>query len=244
MLHDGLQALVVDPGDAAPVHQGLTDCGLMLSQILVTHHHADHVGGLAALQQAWPSVLTVQPGDEPMPGHGQAVQGGDRFVWNGAEISVLAVPGHTRGHLAYFVEFPHSSQAPVLFCGDTLFSAGCGRLFEGTPGQMAESLDRLVRLSGDTRVCCAHEYTLTNLRFASAVEPRNAKVAEHLQVCQALRDAGHPTLPSSLALEIQINPFLRCTHPDVVRAALAQGAVSSHPVAVFTALREWKNQFR
>jgi hydroxyacylglutathione hydrolase len=154
---------------------------------------------------------------------------------------VLAVPGHTAGHLAYYGQPPE--QAPIVFCGDTLFCAGCGRLFEGTPAQMLASLDALAELPDATQVCCAHEYTLSNLRFAAAVEPDNAAIAQHAARCQAQRAQGVPTLPSTLALERQINPFLRTRQAPVIAAARARGADSSDPVAVLAALREWKNTF-
>jgi hydroxyacylglutathione hydrolase len=155
---------------------------------------------------------------------------------------VIEVPGHTAGHVAYVVEPP--TGAPWLFCGDTLFSAGCGRLFEGTPAQMLESLGKLSALPGQTRVCCTHEYTVANLRFARAVEPANDAVARALDRCTLLRASGDITLPSTLDEELRINPFLRCREPAVADSARAHGASDSSPVAVFAALREWKNVFR
>jgi hydroxyacylglutathione hydrolase len=155
---------------------------------------------------------------------------------------VIDVPGHTAGHIAY-AQHGAPSHA-LLFCGDTLFSAGCGRLFEGTPAQMHASLSALAALPADTRVCCTHEYTQSNLRFAAAVEPDNLAVRLHQAYCTVLREQDKPTLPSSLALELQINPFLRCREPAVVAAARAQGAASTEPVDVLAALREWKNNFR
>ena len=152
------------------------------------------------------------------------------------------MPGHTAGHVAYWGT--PAGQTPVLFCGDTLFSAGCGRLFEGTPAQMLQSLDTLAALPPETRVCCAHEYTLGNLRFASAVEPDNPDISTHLQACQALRSQGQPTLPSRLALEVAINPFLRCRQATVARAAAQEAGSPLHSAAeVLGHLREWKNRF-
>ena len=153
------------------------------------------------------------------------------------------MPGHTAGHIAYVHRPTHA--APLLFCGDTLFSGGCGRLFEGTPAQMLDSLDQLAALPAETRVCCAHEYTLANLRFARAVEPANTELAHYQQHCEDLRGRGEPTLPSTLGDEKLINPFLRTREPSVVRAAQAfNGADAQDEVAVFAAIRQWKNEFR
>jgi hydroxyacylglutathione hydrolase len=241
MLHDGASAVVVDPGDAAPVHAALDEFGLDLAAILVTHKHADHIGGVDALR---PRLLgpVLGPAHEPMPQPCRPLHEGDRIEVLGMSFRVLEVPGHTTGHIAYAQ--CDGAAAPLLFCGDTLFSAGCGRLFEGSPAQMADSLERLVAGPADTRVCCTHEYTLSNLRFAAAVEPGNRERAAYEQRCQALREDGQPTLPSTIATELRVNPFLRCTEPEVVAAALAEGALGSDPLAVFTSLREWKNRFR
>ncbi len=243
MLHDGKQAVVVDPGDAAPVRAALDAQGLALAGILVTHHHPDHVGGLDDLRPCLHGPV-YGPAREKIPGPYLALQDGESIEMLGLRFSVLDVPGHTAGHIAYLQQTDAETKAPLLFCGDTLFSAGCGRLFEGTPAQMKTSLDRLAALPADTQVCCTHEYTLSNLRFAAAVEPRNTARAEYEQRCRARRDAGLPTLPSSIGLERRINPFLRCDAPEVVASARAQGAASNETVAVFTALREWKNRFR
>jgi hydroxyacylglutathione hydrolase len=244
-LSRGDAAVVVDPGDASVVQQALAARGWRLAGILVTHHHGDHVGGLGALAPLRQGPLYL-PATETIAADGQRVRGGDAAELLGLRFEVIDVPGHTAGHIAYF--WPgDDTQAPLLLCGDTLFSAGCGRLFEGTAAQMHAALTRLAALPAATRVCCAHEYTLANLRFAQAVEPDNADIAAHLAHCIALREAGQPTLPSSIGLERRINPFLRCAEPAVVRAACAQDA-SLTPAAtgteVLAVLREWKNRFR
>jgi hydroxyacylglutathione hydrolase len=245
MLHDGRSALVVDPGDAAPVVAALTLHGLTLTDILVTHHHGDHVGGLAELLRHAPGAAVHGPAGEAMPVPVIPLREGDRFEALGVAWRVIDVPGHTAGHIAFFADRqPALPDAPLLFCGDTLFSGGCGRLFEGTPAQMLDSLTRLAALPGDTRVCCAHEYTLSNLRFARAVEPDNAELAAHEATCLALRAASQPTVPSRLGLERQINPFLRTHEASVIAAAQARGAAQDDPVAVFAAIRSWKNDHR
>jgi hydroxyacylglutathione hydrolase len=245
MLHDGRRALVVDPGDAGPVRAWVERHGLELAAILVTHHHGDHVGGLASLI-ATQAVPVWGPARETMPVAVSPVQGGTSVRIPGMEslqIDVIDVPGHTAGHVAYVVHDPEEA-APILFCGDTLFSAGCGRLFEGTPAQMLDSLGRLAALPAQTRVCCAHEYTLANLRFAQAVEPDNPAITAHQARCISLRDDLLPTLPSSIGLERQINPYLRCDQPQVQASAARRGANPADPVSVLATIRAWKNEFR
>ena len=244
LLHDGRSAIVVDPGDASPVLACLQQQGLELAAILLTHHHADHTGGVAELRAAT-GAKVYGPAAETLPttvGPVIELDEGDRIRLLGLEFELIAVPGHTAGHGAYYAA--DAAQGPLLFCGDTLFSAGCGRLFEGTPAQMLASLDRLAALPDTTRVCCAHEYTLSNLRFALAVEPGNADIARHLEQCQQLREQGRPTLPSPLALERRINPFLRSREPAVVAALAEREPQANDEVARFAALREWKNGFR
>ena len=241
MLHDGTQAVVVDPGDAAPVLQALKARGLQLVGILVTHHHPDHVGGVDALRASLQGPVWG-PARENISKPFTPLQDGDVITVLGHRFQVIDVPGHTAGHIAYFQL--DEDEAPLLFCGDTLFSAGCGRLFEGTPAQMHHSLSRLAALPGSTQVCCTHEYTLSNLKFAAAVEPGNAERAQYHARCETLRAQGLPTLPSSIALEREVNPFLRCEAPEVVATARAHGAANDDKVSVLAALREWKNRFR
>jgi hydroxyacylglutathione hydrolase len=233
--------VVVDPGEAAPVEQALEAASLVLAGILVTHHHGDHVAGIAELRARLQGPVWA-PKRESIAGATTAVEGGDHIEVMGIDFEVIDVPGHTAGHIAYYAA--RALGGGLLFCGDTLFSGGCGRLFEGTPAQMHASLSRLAALPGSTRVCCAHEYTLSNLRFARCVEPDNAALRDYEQSCTALRDQAQATLPSSIDVERRINPFLRCSEPAVVSSARHQGAATDDPVSVFAALREWKNRFR
>ena len=243
MLHDSREAVVVDPGDAAPVLQALHDKGLSLRGILVTHHHGDHVGGVNTLRAATGAAV-YGPAGETMPQPLTRLRQGDNITVLGLRFVVLDVPGHTAGHIAYYCA--DMDGAPLLFCGDTLFSGGCGRLFEGTPGQMQSSLDQLAALPDATRVCCAHEYTLSNLKFALAVEPGNQVLLDYLGHCNALRQNGQPTLPSRIAIERAINPFLRTREATVAQAARSfDPQLDPHqPAAVLAALRQWKNEFR
>lgn len=241
LLQDGKRAIVVDPGDASPVLAGLRQASTQLEAILVTHHHADHTGGVDALREATGATV-YGPGNEPIPAPFTPVHDGMVVAALGLHFEVIAVPGHTAGHVAYYCA--DADGGPLLFCGDTLFSAGCGRVFEGTPAQMLTSLRRLAALPGDTRVCCAHEYTLSNLKFARAVEPGNEKLIHYTQHCETLRARGLPTLPSTVAQELAINPFLRTREREVAQAARARGGDASTEVGVFTALREWKNSYR
>lgn len=241
LLHDGQRALIVDPGDAAPVLRALQENGLQLESILVTHHHPDHTGGVAELHAATGAPV-YGPAREAIPEPFQRLQDGDTVQALGLDFQVIDVPGHTAGHIAFFT--PAMDGRPLLFCGDTLFSGGCGRLFEGTPAQMLASLDRLAALPGNTRVCCTHEYTLGNLRFALAVEPDNDELIGYHARCAALRDQGRPTLPTSLAQELLINPFLRTRQATVMEAARRFDPAAHDDNTVFAAIRQWKNQFK
>ena len=241
MLHDGRKALVVDPGDSQPVLDALQHEGVELHGILVTHHHDDHTGGVEALREAT-GARVFGPEREPMPEpiQRQADESCVRLL--DLNFQVIAVPGHTAGHIAYYAEI--DNDAPVLFCGDTLFSGGCGRLFEGTADQMQASLHRLAALPGATRVCCAHEYTLSNLKFAREVEPDNLQLTAYQGQCLALRESGQPTLPSTIKVERQINPFLRSEQPTIVASANRFDATGTVQHGAFATLRQWKNQYR
>lgn len=238
LLHDGVRAIVVDPGDAEPVLETLARRQFVLEAILATHHHGDHTGGIEDLLRHR-AVTVFGPARERIRGVTHAVAGGEEIRVPSMDLSfaVLDVPGHTAGHVAYY-------GGKRLFCGDTLFACGCGRLFEGTAAQMWASLAQLASLPPDTEVFCAHEYTLSNIRFALAVEPGNAALRARDASARALRGSGRPTLPSSIALERDTNPFLRAEVPEV-RAAAEQraGRALGTPVEVFTAIREWKNRF-
>jgi hydroxyacylglutathione hydrolase len=233
------RVVAVDPGDATAVRKTLQLAQLKLSGILITHHHADHVGGVTALLEDQP-VPVFGPENEPIPGEPRRVKQNEhvRFAELGLDFEVFEVPGHTAGHLAYV---GHGA----VFCGDTLFSGGCGRLFEGTPAQMLTSLQKLVALPIETKVYCAHEYTLSNLRFARAVEPENEAVTAYQTACLELRGQNRSTIPSSIGLELRINPFLRTSAGTVKRAAEHHaGRTLDSESDIFAVLREWKNHFR
>ena len=267
LLHDGQRALVVDPGDAAPVQRVLQDNGLQLSAILVTHHHADHTGGVDTLRNET-GAQVFGPASESIPEPYTPLHEGDSINAVGLDFQIIEVPGHTSGHIAYYSAptlftlcntlppegvglarggpalQPNINAKPLLFCGDTLFSGGCGRLFEGTPAQMLASLDKLAALPGDTVVCCTHEYTLSNLRFALAVDPDNLTLATYHAHCEKLRELHQPTLPTSIAQELLINPFLRTRQPALISSAQHFDAAAHDDVSIFAAIRQWKNQFK
>jgi hydroxyacylglutathione hydrolase len=243
LIHDGVHAAVVDPGDGEAILAALDAHKLTLTAILLTHHHADHIGGVPQLL-ARAKVPVFGPRNDAIPAVSHPLAEGARFAVPGLdlEFGVLDVPGHTKGHIAYV---RHTPGAHWLFCGDTLFAGGCGRLFEGTPAQMVSSLSKLAALPDDTQVYCAHEYTLANLRFADAVEPGNLALQARLRADGDKRAAGVPTVPSNLGMEKATNPFLRYREPAIADKLVAAGrlAPGAAPVEVFAALREWKNVF-
>ena len=244
------QAIIVDPGQAAPVLQHLAESGDQLCAILLTHHHPDHVGGVAEI------LSTIRRNDLPVYGPAlediitvnHPLHGGEQITIVApdsslsAEFKVINIPGHTRGHIAFYSQTLVPDGA--LFCGDTLFGAGCGRLFEGTPAQMQSSLNSISVLPAPTGVYCGHEYTQANLRFASAVEPNNQAVRARAETVAKLRQAQLPTLPSTIAVELATNPFLRWAAPEVIIAAAQRlGHLPSSDIETFAAIREWKNVF-
>lgn len=230
-------AVLVDPGDAAPVIKNLRARNLTPCALLITHHHYDHTGGIRDLLEIWPDVQVYGPATEDIPGHIHHMYEGDK-VWLdqiGANFKVLEVFGHTAGHIAYYGH-------DMLFCGDTLFTGGCGKLFEGTAQQMYASLSKLAALPDNTAVYCAHEYTRDNLNFAQVVEPDSLALQERIKQTRISRRNGIPTVPAALGLEKQTNPFLRCDLPSVIKAAEEFSGTRLQPGAdVFAVVRHWKD---
>jgi hydroxyacylglutathione hydrolase len=236
-MHDGKHTAVVDPGEAAPVLEFLNTHGLQLNAILCTHRHLDHIGGIAKLREVY-NVPVYGRRHPNNPHITHDLREGDRIELGslGIAFDIIEVPGHLDDHIAYL--------APeILFCGDVLFGAGCGRNFEGTPAQLHHSLQRLAQLPDNTRVYCAHEYTAANLRFALACEPANLVLQQRIADTQQLRAANQITLPSTIALEKATNPFLRCTQPEIIRNLQQRGLTDTTELGAFTAMREWKNHF-
>ncbi len=239
LLQNGHKALVVDPGDAQPVLDYLQTHAVQLEGILITHHHADHTGGVDVLREQTGAAV-FGPATERMPEPLQRLRQDDSIDLLGLHFRILDVPGHTAGHIAYVCD--DMNGAPLVFCGDTLFSGGCGRLFEGTPAQMLSSLQKLAALPDNTQVCCTHEYTLSNLKFARMVDADNTVLEQYQQQCLALRAQGLPTLPSRIDLERAINPFLRSDTPAVIASVTRFDAQGVHHDGSFATLRRWKNQ--
>jgi len=241
LIHDGTHAAVIDPGEANPVIEQLNARRLSLTAILLTHRHADHIDGVEPLLARSP-VPVFGPRNDPVDAVTERVGEGDIVALPelGLSLSVLDVPGHTRGHIAYVAH-----DQGWLFCGDMLFGAGCGRMFEGTPEMMVSSLAKFAALPDDTKVFCAHEYTLSNLRFAQEIEPGNQAISDRMKADKAKRDQGQPTIPSTIGLEKATNPFLRNREPAVIDRMLSLGRIKGKdPIETFAALREWKNSYR
>lgn len=236
------KACVVDPGDASPVIEYLEAHDLSLSDIFITHHHPDHTGGIQELSAKY-SPRVIGPSVSNINGLSQSVGEGDRVQLFDQTFVVIEVPGHTLDHIAFFCNEP-ANESPILFCGDTLFAAGCGRIFEGTPSMMFDSLAKLATLESSTRVYCTHEYTMANLKFALAADPNNESLKNRISLEQQKRDADTPTLPSSIDLELATNPFLRCLDKELVKCAEERlGRSPDNEAEVFAALRSWKDSF-
>lgn len=235
LLHNGTHAVVVDPGDADPVITTLSELNLQLTGILVTHHHSDHIGGVDDLLARYPNVIIYAPKHEQYNFKHIAVSEPDQVTLPelNLRLNVIDLPGHTLGHIAYYTE-------GALFCGDTLFGAGCGRLFEGSAEQLYHSLQKLAQLPGDTKVYCTHEYTLHNIRFALTLEPGNQALQQRKYDTEVLRDAAIPSLPSNIKLELDTNPFLRCSNMEIRSAVRLP---SAQPIEVFRTIREMRNHY-
>jgi len=247
-IHDGHSALVVDPGDSAPVLDYLAKHQLKLKGIVITHHHADHTGGILNLLQAIDANIPVYgPAGDNIPGRTQIAKEGDKIEIASPRISlkVYEVPGHTLSHIAYFANMQANVVEPMLFCGDTLFASGCGRLFEGTPTQMTQSLAKFAALPKNTLVYCTHEYTLSNIRFALAVEPNNVNLISWAEQAKELRDKDLPTLPTTIGQELQVNPFMRSDQAEVIASAKSISGQADLPSSahVLAVIRAWKDKF-
>lgn len=239
---DSRDVFVVDPGDPTPVEEALKHYKLSLAGILITHHHFDHTGGINVLTKGR-NIPVYGPDNENIAGITHTVRDNDTIELSGCQFRIMTTPGHTLDHIAYFTESGESGN-PALFCGDTLFVGGCGRLFEGTAEQMFQSLSRLAELPGNTAIYCAHEYTQANLQFAQAVEPHNQMLQKQIQQVRAFRAENLPTVPSTIEQELATNPFLRSNQPEVIQAASNRDSSSNaSPVDVLRVIRAWKDNF-
>lgn len=237
LIHNGIEAVIVDPGDATPVNETLQRLNLVLNTILITHHHHDHIGGVAELLEKYPQTKVYAPRLEQYAFEHMPVREADTLTLKALNLDfkVIELPGHTLGHVAYYSNSHH-----LLFCGDTLFGAGCGRLFEGTAVQMYDSLQKLAVLPATTKVYCTHEYTLHNINFALTLEPNNRDLVERFKYTQKLRDLNTPSLPSTIGLELATNPFLRCSSSEIQSSIqLTDGS----NLEVFSTLRERRNHY-
>lgn len=236
------KAFVVDPGDANPVIETMEKLQFTLAGILLTHHHADHSGGINELLDYAGSIPVIASHKSPIKTINRHVKNGDEVIFSNFRLQVMEIPGHTLDHIAYYTI---SRNPNLLFSGDTLFSAGCGRIFEGTPEMMFNSLNKLLQLNDKTKLYCGHEYTLANLRFSHEVEPNNKDIANKIEAATKIGERNGCTLPSTLRDEKTFNPFLRFENTDVIRAAEKYaGKKLNNPVEVFTVIREWKNNWR
>lgn len=238
IIHNQQYALIIDPGDAVPVLAWITQQGLQPIAILCTHHHHDHTGGIPSLTQKF-ALPVYGPANEKIPGMTHPLTEGDvlHFPELSLELDVLDIPGHTAGHIAYYGQ-------NCLFCGDTLFACGCGRVFEGSTRQMFDSLQKLASLPDETKIYCAHEYTRANIRFARVVDTDNPDLVELENIVEEKLKQNIPTLPSTLAIEKATNPFLRCDQPAIIHSASQYtGQHLDDPLSVFTVIRDWKNNF-
>lgn len=237
LIHNGVHAVIVDPGDSVPVIETLARLSLTLTTILITHHHHDHIGGVADLLKAFPQMVVYAPALEQYKFEHISIAEQDTIYLNDLNVTfaILDLPGHTLGHIAYY-----SEQHQLLFCGDTLFGAGCGRLFEGTPAQMFHSLQKLATLPITTKVYCTHEYTLHNINFALTIEANNLALIERHRYTQKLCESNTPTLPSTIELELATNPFLRCNSQEIQSSIKL---INASQIETFSKLREMRNHY-
>lgn len=242
-ISDGQRGWLVDPGDAAPALNWLKQRQLTLAGILITHHHSDHIGGISELVKNHPNLVIYGPSTPKITAITHPVAEGDTVQLGQWQLKVLDVPAHTLDHIAYHLQ-ADTSQAGALFCGDALFAAGCGRLFEGTAEQLNQVMNKLKALAPDTLVCCAHEYTLANLQFAKAVEPQSAELEQRYQQESCKRQTGLPTLPSTIGLERATNPFFRPDSPELRKSVTAYaGKPINQEADIIGTLRRWKDNF-